>query len=203
MFESFVEIMLNFTENMGYLGVFILMTIQSSFIPFPSEIVIPPAAYLASKGQFNIYLIAFVGLLGSFAGAIINYFLAYYLGRTVIYELAGRKWARLLLINKKNIERSEKFFEKYGNISTFLGRLVPGIRQLISLAAGFTKMNFWKFLLYTGLGSGIWVSILAYLGYAFGEKEGFLTIATAIAVALVAIFVFFYYLHIRKARRKS
>ena len=147
------------------------MTIESSFIPFPSEVVIPPAAYLASRGEFNIYLVILSGVAGSLIGALINYFLALTLGRAVIYRLAGTRLARMLLINEDKIKKSEDMFLKYGNLSTFTGRLIPAIRQLISIPAGFARMPLKSFLLYTFLGSGLWTAILAAAGYIFGANQ--------------------------------
>jgi len=166
-----IETILQLFCDMGYGGILFLMTIESSFIPFPSEIVIPPAAYLASQGQMNIYLIILSGTLGSIIGASINYFLALWLGRAVIYSLAEKKIAKFLLIDVKKIEKAEQYFLKYGNASTFFGRLITVIRQLISIPAGLSRMNFGSFIFYTTLGSGIWVTILSLLGYYFGENK--------------------------------
>lgn len=157
--------------KIGYWGVVVLMTIESSFIPFPSEIIVPPAAYLAQQGQFNIYLVIIAGIAGSLLGALINYCLAYTLGRKIIYALARKKFSKFLLINPEKLVQAEKYFLKYGNVSTFIGRLVPWLRQLISIPAGFSKMNLKGFIFYTSLGSGIWVIILAVLGYAFGSNQ--------------------------------
>ncbi|MBL7155399.1 MAG: DedA family protein [Candidatus Portnoybacteria bacterium] len=158
-------------SKIGYGGVVVLMTIESSFIPFPSEIIVPPAAYLAQQGQFNIYLVIIAGITGSLLGALINYYLAYTLGRKIIYALAGKKFSKFLLINPEKLVRAEKYFLKYGNVSTFIGRLVPWVRQLVSIPAGFSKMNLKKFIFYTSLGSGTWVIILAVLGYTFGSNQ--------------------------------
>ncbi len=147
--------------KIGYFGVMGLMAIESSFIPFPSEIIVPPAAYLASQGQFNIYLVIIAGIVGSLIGALINYYLALTLGRKVIYSF----------INNAKLDKAEKYFLKYGNVSTLIGRLIPWVRQLISIPAGFSKMNLASFTLYTSLGSGIWVIILAVLGYSFGSNQ--------------------------------
>ncbi|MBT4917653.1 DedA family protein [Candidatus Peregrinibacteria bacterium] len=171
MIGSFVQWMLELTSGMGYTGVFALMAVESSFIPFPSEIVVPPAAYLAAQGEMNIVVIVLAGILGSLVGATINYWIARSLGRLVVYELVEHKMAKFLLLNKGKLEKAEKHFVDYGGISTFLGRLLPAIRQLISLPAGFARMNFAKFLFFTGLGSGLWVCVLAALGYYFGENE--------------------------------
>jgi len=147
--------------NIGYWGILALMTIESSFIPFPSEVVIPPAAYLAHQGQMNIYLVIIAGIIGSILGALINYYLALTLGRKVIYSF----------INNAKLDKAEKYFLEYGNSSTLIGRLIFGVRQLISIPAGFSKMKLSSFIFYTTLGSGIWVVILAILGYSFGSNQ--------------------------------
>lgn len=169
--DSFVQTMLGFTDALGHLGVFLLMAVESSFIPFPSEIVVPPAAFLAAQGKMSIYLVVLAGIGGSLVGAVINYYLAMWLGRPLVYALVEKKWARWFLLSPAKVEKAEKHFLEYGALSTFLGRLLPAIRQLISLPAGFTRMPLGKFLFYTGLGSGFWVIILAVLGYFFGANE--------------------------------
>ncbi len=156
---------------MGYLGIVFLMTIESSFIPFPSEIIIPPAAYLASQGEMNIYLVVLSGVIGSLVGATVNYVLALTLGRKLIFSLTKTRIAKLLLISEKKVHTAEQYFLKYGNVSTFFCRLLPAVRQLISLPAGFSKMNFVNFLFFTFLGSFIWTAILAALGYGFGANQ--------------------------------
>ncbi len=191
---------------MGYWGVFVLMTVQSSFIPFPSEIVVPPAAYLASQGKMDLGLIILFAVCGSMVGATINYYLAATLGRKVTYKLVDSKWAKFLFLDKENVEKAEAYFLKYGNFSTFICRLIPGIRQLISLVAGFTKMNFGSFFLYTFLGSGMWVVVLAMLGYFFGETqelyhEHYLQ-ATIVALIFVAFMVIAYIYYRKRLNRK-
>lgn len=175
MIESFfvwlASLVTSIILKIGYWGVVALMTIESSFIPFPSEIIVPPAAYLAQQGQFNIYLVIIAGIVGSLLGALINYYLARTLGRKIIYALAGKKFSKFLLINPEKLAQAEKYFLKYGNISTFIGRLVPWVRQLISIPAGFSKMNLKRFIFYTSLGSGIWIIVLAVLGYTFGSNQ--------------------------------
>ncbi len=171
MFLDIVNIILEFSQTLGYPGIILLMTIESSFVPFPSEIIIPPAAYLASIGEMNIFLVILSGIFGSLIGALINYTLALYLGRAIVYRIADHRIFKILLINSSKIKKAEDFFLKYGNISTFTGRLLPVIRQLISLPAGFSKMSLKYFTFYTFLGSGIWVTILAIFGYAFGAKQ--------------------------------
>jgi len=183
------------------------MTIESSFIPFPSEIVIPPAAYLASLGQMNIYLVILSGILGSLIGAIINYIIGMTLGRKFIYYCADHKLCRMMLINKRKVEIAENYFLKYGKISTLMGRLVPAVRQLISIPAGFSRMNFKQFLFYTFLGSGTWTIILAVLGYAFGANqelfEKYYKEATIGAVAVVAIGVICFVVYQKKKNIKT
>ena len=166
-----ISILLAFSAKIGYLGIVLLMAIESSFIPFPSEIVIPPAAYLASQGQFNVYLVIIAGIVGSLIGAIINYFLASTLGRHMVYALVNKKFAKFLLLSEQKIKYAEEYFLKYGNISTFLGRLVPAVRQLISVPAGFSKMKLKNFIIFTALGSGLWTIILAVVGYVFGANQ--------------------------------
>ncbi len=188
---------------MGHFGVFVLMAIESSFIPFPSELVIPPAAYLAYQGEMNIYLVVVMGILGSLVGATINYYLAMWLGRPLIYSLTEKKFAKFILLDSKKVAKAEKYFLKYGNISTFIGRLIPVIRQLISLPAGFSGMNLKSFLFYTFLGSGAWVIILALQGYLIGVYSDFFKeyiYEVVFGVAGVAVIV---YLFIRFFRRKK
>jgi membrane protein DedA with SNARE-associated domain len=163
-----------YENNMDYGSITLLMTIESSFIPFPSEVVIPPAAYIASKpgSHLNIFLVVLFGTLGALIGAYINYFLALWLGRPVMYKIADSKFGKLLLLSSEKIKHAEKYFNDHGKVSTFVGRLIPGIRQLISLPAGLARMNFVSFTIYTILGAGIWNIILALLGYiAHGQAD--------------------------------
>ncbi len=159
-----------FVENANYLFVFVFMTIESSFIPFPSEVVVPPAAYLACAnvgvGQdMNVYAVVAVATLGALCGAFINYYLALWIGRPVVYSFADSRIGHACLIDRAKVEKAEKYFDKHGAISTFVGRLIPAIRQLISIPAGISKMNVAQFALYTSLGALVWNSILAGLGY--------------------------------------
>jgi membrane protein DedA with SNARE-associated domain len=171
-FDSFNSVIDWYMANINYFTITLLMTIESSFIPFPSEVVIPPAAWKAAQGELNVYLVVLCGILGSLLGAIFNYYFALLLGRKLVYSLADTKIAHLMLINRKSVEKAEAYFLKYGNSSTFIGRLVPAVRQLISLPAGLSKMDIKAFLFYTTLGSGIWTIILAALGYyLYTQKE--------------------------------
>lgn len=204
MLHSLVNFLLDFTSSFGYFGVFLLMTVESSFVPFPSEVVIPPAAYLASKGEMNLILVVLFGILGSLVGAIINYAIARSLGRLLVYELVDHKFAKYFLLSRSKVEKAEKYFLDYGGLSTFLGRLLPGIRQLISLPAGFVRMGFLKFIGFTALGSGLWVLILALLGYYFGEKQEVFELyykeISLGAIFVVAVVVAIFYLNRRRKR---
>lgn len=171
MFTTFINWVLAATEGLSYLGVFILMAIESSFLPLPSELVIPPAAWLASQGKMSLWIIILAGTLGSMLGATINYFLSLWLGRPLVYALIESKLAKFLRLKRSDLEKTEKMFLKNANQATFIGRLLPVVRHLISIPAGFTKMPYGPFIFFTALGSFIWVSILAVLGYVLGSNQ--------------------------------
>ena len=155
-----------FVENANYLFVFIFMTIESSFIPFPSEVVVPPAAYLACTGSdMNFGMVIVFATLGALTGAFINYYLALWIGRPIVYRFANSRFGHACLIDQAKVEKAEAYFDKKGAISTFVGRLIPAVRQLISIPAGLSRMNIGVFALFTALGAGIWNIILAGLGY--------------------------------------
>ena len=160
-----------YMQNITYLTIFLLMAIEGSFIPFPSEVVIPPAAWKAAQGDLNIFLVVITGTLGALAGSLINYYLGYYLGRKLVYSFADTRLARIMLITPEKIEQAEKYFVKHGRSSTFIGRLVPGVRQLISIPAGLAKMPMKDFILYTLLGAGIWNIVLAAMGYFLYSQQ--------------------------------
>lgn len=196
-----------YENNMNYFTITALMTVESSFIPFPSEIVIPPAAYIASKPEsnLNIILVVLFGTLGALFGAFINYGLALWLGRPIIYKFADSKLGHMLLLSGEKIEKAEKYFNEHGKVSTFVGRLIPGIRQLISVPAGLAKMNMLSFALYTTLGAGIWNIVLALLGYlAHGQADLINKYSHElgyIIAAIVAVVILF--LIIRKIMKKK
>ncbi|MGE0020864.1 MAG: DedA family protein [Draconibacterium sp.] len=161
-----------YMANMNYFTITLLMAIESSFIPFPSEIIIPPAAFKAANGELNIYLVVFFGSVGALIGALFNYYFAKYLGQALLLKFADTRIARMMLVDRAAVEKAEAYFRKNGNISTLIGRFIPGIRQLISLPAGLVSMNLKNFILFTVIGSTAWNIILAVLGYFFySQKE--------------------------------
>ena len=160
-------------EHLNYWTITLLMAIESSFIPFPSEVVVPPAAYKAAVGDsMNVYLVVLFATLGADLGALINYFLAKWLGRPIVYKFANSRFGHMCLIDEAKVQHAEEYFDKHGALSTFIGRLIPAVRQLISIPAGLAKMKLGTFLLYTTLGAGIWNSILAAIGYYLSTVPG-------------------------------
>ncbi|MBR2243016.1 MAG: DedA family protein [Prevotella sp.] len=151
--------------NLNYGTVFFLMMLESTVIPVPSELVVSPAAYHAAGGNMNIWLVILFSTLGADLGATINYVVAYFVGRPVVYKFANSKLGHLCLLNQQKVEKSEKYFYDHGMVATITGRLIPGIRHLISIPAGLAKMPYMRFLLYTTLGAGVWNCILAALGW--------------------------------------
>lgn len=164
-----------YMQHMNYYSITLLMIIESSFIPFPSEIVIPPAIWKAASGGLNPYLVVFFATLGALIGAFINYYLAKWLGRAIVYRLVDTRLGKMLLLNSSKIEKAEAYFNHHGKSSTFIGRLVPGIRQLISIPAGLALMDLKPFVVYTILGSGLWNVILAVLSYSVYKQQDLLT----------------------------
>lgn len=175
------------------------MTIESSFFPFPSELIMIPAGALIAQGKMAILPVFLAGILGSLAGALINFFLALILGRKAI-DLLISKYEKCLFLSKEKIQRSEKYFKEHGEITTFVGRLIPGIRQLISIPAGFSKMNLFKFCLFTSLGAGIWVAILMYAGYFLGNNPSILNNNITIITSVIALIILVGYI-IRKKKK--
>ena len=153
-------------DNLNYATITLLMAIESSFIPFPSEVVVPPAAYkAAATGELNVWLVILFATLGALIGALINYGLALWLGKPIVYKFANSRFGHMCLIDQSKVEQAEQFFVKYGVAATLVGRLVPAVRQLISIPAGLAKMNLPKFMLVTALGAGAWNAVLAAMGY--------------------------------------
>ncbi len=152
-------------DNLNYYSIFLLMMLESTVIPVPSELVVAPAAYHAAGGNLNMILVIVFSTLGADVGASINYFVAYFVGRPVIYRFANSKLGHLCLLNQEKVEKSEKYFDSHGKLATITGRLIPGIRHLISIPAGLAKMHYGHFILYTTIGAGAWNCILALLGW--------------------------------------
>ena len=170
--EFFATIADWYMAHINYGTITLLRAIESSFIPFPSEIVIPPAAWKAAQGELNVWLVFLFSTLGALIGALFNYYIALFVGRKIIYKLADTRLANIMLINPTSIEKAEEYFRKHGKISTFIGRLVPAVRQLISIPAGLSKMKIRDFILFTMLGAMIWNAILTALGYfLYTQKE--------------------------------
>lgn len=193
----FTEVFRAVTEwymaHIDYSTVTVLMAVESSFIPFPSEIVVPPAAWKAAQGEMNVILVVASATFGALIGAIFNYYIAFFLGRKIVYKLATTRLAHAMLIDTHTIEKSEHYFIRHGRLSTFIGRLVPAIRQLISLPAGFVRMPLAPFLAYTALGAGIWNIVLAALGYfLYSQKavlERYYNLLSYACLGLGALFV--------------
>jgi len=154
-------------DHLNYWTITLLMAIESSFIPFPSEVVVPPAAYKAASGSgdLNVFLVILFATIGANIGALINYYLAYFVGRPIVYSFANSRFGHMCLISEEKVKQAEEYFDKHGALSTFIGRLIPAVRQLISIPAGLAKIKLSTFLLYTTLGAGIWNAILAAIGY--------------------------------------
>jgi membrane protein DedA with SNARE-associated domain len=191
MLNEIIQTIVNTVGAWGYPGIFLMMALESSFFPFPSEVVMIPAGYLAYKGEMNLALAILTGIAGSLAGALFNYWLALKLGRPFL-----QRYGKYVLIKEHTLQRMEDFFARHGHISTFTGRLIPAVRQYISLPAGLARMNLAVFSFYTSLGAGIWVTILAVLGYTLGHNEqairGNLHIITLILLGAVAVIVLLY-----------
>jgi len=184
---------------LGYPGIFILMAMESSVIPIPSEVVMPPAGYLAQQGQMNLWMAILCGTAGSLVGAYANYFAAHYLGRPLLLKYGKYVW-----ITEEKFAKVETFFHKHGEISTFIGRLLPVVRHLISLPAGLAGMNHLKFSLYTLLGAGIWVTILTWIGYFIGQnQELIMKYSHQALLGVVAFSIILIAVYVRRHRKKS
>lgn len=199
MLSSIINFIVETVSSLGYAGIFIMMFLESSFFPFPSEVVMIPAGYLVYKGEMNMYLVILFGILGSLAGALFNYYLAVKFGRKFLI-----RYGKYFFIKEETIVKMENFFKNHGHISTFSGRLIPAVRQYISFPAGLARMNLFIFCLYTSLGAGIWVVILTLLGYYLGDNEGLIKeylryIIVVILIALAAL-AFWYYKRLKKAK---
>lgn len=173
MLEQLSSIIIHIIQSTGYLGVFILMTLESALIPIPSEITMPFAGFLAQKGELNLFLVILAGAFGNLTGSLIAYGVGFYLEEHVILKFVD-KYGKFLLITKDDYSKSMNWLKKYGDAVAFFSRILPAIRTFISLPAGLSEMNIWKFSIFTFLGSLIWSAFLAYVGFYFGEEWGFL-----------------------------
>lgn len=194
--SNLIESIVSIIGDLGYLGIILGMFIESSFIPFPSELVLPPAGVLVARGEMSFVLVLVSAIFGSLLGAFLNYFLSLHFGRRVINHLI-EKYGKFMLLSKASLDKSDYYFKNHGSITTFTGRLIPAVRQLISIPAGFARMPLGKFTLYTTLGSGIWSAILIYVGILYGNNkdsiDSFLGSATLITLALVSLIIIIYW----------
>jgi membrane protein DedA with SNARE-associated domain len=193
-----------YMANLNYFTVALLMAIESTFIPLPSEVVVPFAAYKAAQGDLNVFLVVLFGTIGALTGSLINYTLSYYLGRPIVYAFAESKVGKLFLLSREKVEKAETYFLKNGRTSTFIGRLVPGIRHLISIPAGLAKMNLRDFMFFTFVGAGIWNIILAIVGYYLYEvRDQIFPYMEYILYFLGAAFIVYLIIKIRKSNNKK
>jgi len=199
MIKELAQELVDLIFDWGYIGIFLMMAIESSFIPFPSEIVLIPAGYLASQGEMTLGMIMLSALGGSMVGAFINYYLALTLGRRVL-----EKYGKYFFIKESALEKMDNYFLKHGHISTFIGRLIPGIRQLISIPAGLAKMNLVLFSSYTALGAGIWALVLTMLGYYIGENQELIDVyLKQITMGVVGVLVLVGFVYYKFQKKKE
>lgn len=204
--KQLIAAIVDLVERAGYPGIVLGMFLESSFFPFPSEVIVPPAGYLASQGRLSLWLVVLSGIMGSLLGALFNYWLALRLGRPLILRL-GRYFG----LTERGYARAERYLRRHGALGTFVGRLIPGLRQYISLPAGLARMGLGQFVLSTTLGAGLWTAVLAWLGYLIGENEALLrqslravTIYTAIGLAAIILaYSLYFYFRRRRGRRRA
>ena len=193
-----------YMANLNYFTIALLMAIESTFLPLPSEVVIPFAAYKAGQGDLNVFIVVLMGTLGALTGSLINYTLAFYLGRPIVYKFAGSKLGKLFLLSEEKVKHAEEYFIRNGKTSTFIGRLVPGIRHLISIPAGLAKMDLRDFMLFTFIGAGMWNIILAIIGYyLYAVREQIFPYVGHILLAVGIIFVIYLIIKAKKNKTKS
>ncbi len=195
MLAGLTDLILSTVGEWGYTGIIVMMALESSFVPFPSEVVMVPAGYLVDKGEMNLMYVLLAGYSGSMIGAWVNYFLAISLGRNFLY-----KYGKYFFMKPKALDKMEDFFKKHGAVSTFTGRLIPGIRQLISIPAGLSKMSLGIFSFYTFLGAAMWSTILVGLGYFLGEEEALIKeylqqlilLSLGLVILIMSLYIYFY-----------
>lgn len=193
-----------YMSNLNYFTVALLMAIESTFLPLPSEVVVPFAAYKAGQGELNVFLVVLFGTVGALGGSLINYTLAYYLGRPIVYRLADSRLGKVFLLSKEKVVHAEEFFIRNGKTSTFIGRLVPGVRHLISIPAGLARMNLRDFMLYTFAGAGIWNIILAIIGfYLYEIRDQIFPYVGHILLVLGILFTVYLVIKARKNSKRS
>jgi membrane protein DedA with SNARE-associated domain len=193
-----------YMANLNYFTIALLMAIESTFLPLPSEVVIPFAAYKAGQGDLNVFIVILSGTIGALSGSLINYTLAYYLGRPLVYKLADSRLGKVFLLSKEKVIHAEEFFIRNGKTSTFIGRLVPGVRHLISIPAGLAKMNLRDFILFTVVGAGIWNIILAIIGYYLYEiRDQIFPYVGHILLVVGVVFVIWLIIKGRKNNKKN
>ena len=196
--HEIVNAIVELVGQLGYIGIFIMMFLESTFFPFPSEVAMIPAGYLAFKGEMNLVVAIIVGTTGSLAGALFNYYLAKRYGRKGVLA-----FGKYFFFTEEKLQKMEEFFVKHGSFSTFVSRLIPGVRQLISLPAGLSKMPLGKFTLYTSMGAGLWVIVLALLGYFIGDNEALLKeYLHQIIIGTLSIIVIASALYIHKNKKR-
>jgi len=200
--HSIIAAIVSIVNSMGYGGIVAAMFLESSFFPFPSELVLPPAGYLASQGKMELWIVVLLGIIGSLLGSLFNYWISLRLGRPLIL-----RYGKYIGLTERAYDRAEGAFRRHGEISTFVGRLIPGLRQYISLPAGLARMPIGRFILFTGLGAGIWASVLALLGYVIGNNQEAIgrslhriTIYTAVGIVILVIGYAIWYRHHRAKR---
>ena len=203
-FQQLANDLVRLISEMGYLGIFLGLAIESSFFPIPSELTLIPAGVLIANGQMNFLFVFLAAVFGSLLGATVNYFIAFFLGRKTVDYLIS-KYGKFLFLTSEKLKKTDLFFEKHGEITTFLGRLVFVVRHLISLPAGFSRMNFFKFSLFTFLGSALWILVLLLVGIFFGSdtiEPATKIVATSLVVVSVVTVVIYYMLKSKKNKKK-
>ena len=205
-FSGIISGLLAVIDKLGYVGIFVAMLIESTFFPLPAETIMIPAGALIAQGKMNFFYVFFSGLLGTLAGSVLSFYFALLAGRRTLDYLVS-KYGKIIFVSKRELDRTEGYYKKHGEITTFIGRLIPGIRHLISLPAGFSKMNLGKFFIFTGAGAGLWSLVLIYSGWLADKNQAWLSqhpviIATGIVV-LAALIITSYTLFVRKRKNRN